>query len=69
MNDDAAKVGVADNDWMEAVKRSGVVVARAIVFRGMPEGTVDMHHAQDRLIPSRPRSSGGTCTASARSTP
>ncbi|NPC98862.1 nitrate reductase subunit alpha [Nocardioides sp. zg-DK7169] len=47
---DAAKVGVADNDWVEAVNRNGVVVARAIVSHRMPEGTVYMHHAQDRLI-------------------
>ncbi len=47
---DAAKVGVADNDWIEAVNRNGVVVARAIVSHRMPEGTVFMYHAQDRLI-------------------
>ena len=47
---DAAKVGVNDNDWIEAVNRNGVVVARAIVSHRMPEGTVYMHHAQDRLI-------------------
>ncbi len=47
---DAAKVKVADNDWIEAVNRNGVVVARAIVSHRMPEGTVYMHHAQDRLI-------------------
>jgi nitrate reductase alpha subunit len=47
---DAAKVGVADNDWIEAVNRNGVVAARAIVSHRMPEGTVYMHHAQDRLI-------------------
>src|SRR5690606_36748580 len=47
---DAAKVGVADNDWIEAVNRNGVVVARAVVSHRMPEGTVYMHHAQDRLI-------------------
>ncbi|GAB1640614.1 nitrate reductase subunit alpha [Krasilnikovia sp. MM14-A1259] len=48
--EDARKVGVADNDWVEAVNRNGVVVARAIVSHRMPEGTVYMHHAQDRLI-------------------
>ena len=48
--EDAAKVGVGDNDWVEAVNRNGVVVARAIVSHRMPEGTVYMHHAQDRLI-------------------
>ncbi|GAA5160452.1 nitrate reductase subunit alpha [Ornithinimicrobium tianjinense] len=47
---DAAKIGVADNDWIEAVNRNGVVAARAIVSHRMPEGTVYMHHAQDRLI-------------------
>ncbi len=47
---DAAKIGVADNDWVEAANRNGVVAARAIVSPRMPEGTVFMHHAQDRLI-------------------
>ncbi|NCT92273.1 nitrate reductase subunit alpha [Cellulomonas sp. APG4] len=47
---DAAKVGITDNDWVEAVNRNGVVVARAVVSHRMPEGTVYMHHAQDRLI-------------------
>ena len=47
---DAAKVGVADNDWIEAVNRNGVVVARATVSHRMPAGTVFMYHAQDRLI-------------------
>lgn len=49
-NLDAAKIGVADNEWIEAVNRNGVVVARAIVSHRMPEGTVYMYHAQDRLI-------------------
>jgi nitrate reductase alpha subunit len=47
---DAAKVGISDNDWIEAVNRNGVIVARAIVSHRMPEGTVYMYHAQDRLI-------------------
>ncbi len=47
---DAAKVGIKDNDWIEMVNRNGVVAARAIVSHRMPEGTVYMHHAQDRLI-------------------
>ena len=47
---DAQKIGVQDNDWIEAVNRNGVVVARAIVSHRMPEGTVYMYHAQDRLI-------------------
>jgi nitrate reductase alpha subunit len=47
---DAAKVGIDDNDWIEAVNRNGVVVARAIVSQRMPEGTVYMYHAQERTI-------------------
>jgi nitrate reductase alpha subunit len=47
---DAEKVDIRDNDWVEAVNRNGVVVARAIVSHRMPEGTVYMYHAQDRLI-------------------
>ena len=47
---DAAKCGIADNDWIEAVNRNGVVAARAIVSSRMPEGLVYMHHAQDRTI-------------------
>src|SRR5699024_5152280 len=47
---DAAKVGIADNDWIELTNRNGVVAARAVVSHRMPAGTVYMHHAQDRLI-------------------
>ncbi|MFF0613810.1 nitrate reductase subunit alpha [Nocardia tengchongensis] len=49
-NVDAAKLGIHDNEWIEAVNRNGVVAARAIVTHRMPEGTVYMNHAQDRLI-------------------
>jgi nitrate reductase alpha subunit len=48
--EDAGAIGVADNDWIEAVNRNGVVVARAIVSSRMPAGTVYMYHAQDRVI-------------------
>jgi nitrate reductase alpha subunit len=47
---DAAKIGVKDNDWVEAVNRNGVVASRVIVTHRMPEGTIYMPHAQDRLI-------------------
>jgi len=47
---DAGRAGIADNDWIEAVNRNGVVVARAIVSHRMPEGTVYMYHAQERVI-------------------
>ncbi|MET9342969.1 nitrate reductase subunit alpha [Nonomuraea sp. NPDC003804] len=47
---DAARAGVGDNDWVEAVNRNGVVVARAVVSHRMPEGTVYMYHAQERVV-------------------
>jgi nitrate reductase alpha subunit len=47
---DAGKVGVRDNDWIESYNRNGVVVARAIVSHRMPEGTVYMYHAKDRTV-------------------
>ncbi len=48
--DDAAKIGVADNDWIEAYNRNGVVVCRAVVTHRMPRGTVFMYHAKDRHL-------------------
>ena len=47
---DAARIGVADNDWIEAFNRNGVVAARAVVTHRMPEGTVFMYHAKDRHL-------------------
>ena len=47
---DAEKIGVRDNEWIEAKNRNGTVTARAVVSHRIPEGTVFMHHAQDRQI-------------------
>jgi nitrate reductase alpha subunit len=47
---DAESIGVADNDWIEAVNTNGVVVARAVVSHRMPPGTVFMYHVQERLV-------------------
>ncbi|GAA4095902.1 hypothetical protein GCM10022214_69060 [Actinomadura miaoliensis] len=47
---DAEAIGVADNDWIEAVNGNGVVVARAVVSHRMPAGTVFMYHVQERLV-------------------
>lgn len=46
---DAEKIGVRDNDWIEARNRNGVVSARAVVSHRIPEGTVFMYHAQERV--------------------
>lgn len=47
---DAEKIGVKDNEWIEAYNRNGVVAARSVVSHRMPEGTVYMYHAQDRNV-------------------
>ena len=43
---DAEKIGVRDNEWVEAYNRNGIVTARAVVSHRMPEGTVYMHHGK-----------------------
>ncbi len=48
--EDAATIGVADNDWIEAFNRNGVVACRAVVTHRMPKGTVFMYHAKDRHL-------------------
>ena len=47
---DADKIGVRDNEWVEAYNRNGIVAARAVVSHRIPEGTVFMHHAQERTM-------------------
>jgi nitrate reductase / nitrite oxidoreductase, alpha subunit len=47
---DAATIGVKDNDWIEAYNRNGVVACRAVVTHRMPKGTVFMYHAMDRHL-------------------
>ncbi|MGH3247257.1 MAG: nitrate reductase subunit alpha, partial [Trebonia sp.] len=47
---DAATIGVSDNDWIEAYNRNGVVACRAVVSHRMPKGTVFMYHAKDRHL-------------------
>jgi len=47
---DAAAIGVSDNEWIEAYNRNGVVTCRAVVSHRMPKGTVYMYHAKDRHL-------------------
>jgi nitrate reductase alpha subunit len=47
---DAARIGVSDNDWIEAYNRNGVVACRAVVSHRMPQGTAFMYHAKDRHL-------------------
>lgn len=48
--EDAAEIGVKDNDWLELYNRNGVVTSRAVVTPRIPRGAVYMYHAQDKHI-------------------
>lgn len=47
---DAQKVGIVDNDWIEAYNLNGALVARAVVSQRVPEGMVMMYHAQEKIV-------------------
>jgi len=48
--EDAAAIGVKDNDWVEVFNRNGVIVCRAVVSHRVPKGIGLMYHAQDRHL-------------------
>jgi nitrate reductase alpha subunit len=47
---EAARIGVDGNDWIEAYNRNGVVACRAVVSHRIPPGTCFMYHTIDRNI-------------------
>ena len=47
---EAKKVGIKDNDWVEAVNSNGATVARVIVSQRIPNGAAIMYHAQEKTI-------------------
>jgi nitrate reductase alpha subunit len=49
-HEDAASIGVQDNDWLECFNVNGVVMAKAVVSHRIPRGKAFMYHAQERLI-------------------
>ncbi len=53
--DDAAKIGVSDNDWIEAYNRNGIVVTRAVVSHRVKPGMCLLYHSKDRQL-GTPRS-------------
>ncbi len=48
--EDAERIGVADNDWVECVNRNGVIACRAVVSHRIPAGSAFMYHSQDRHV-------------------
>lgn len=47
---DAARIGVKDNDWVEAFNLNGALTARAVVSQRIPDGMVMMYHAQEKIV-------------------
>ncbi len=48
--DDAAKGGIEDNDWVELFNANGAIAARAVVSQRIKPGMVMMYHAQEKTI-------------------
>jgi nitrate reductase alpha subunit len=49
-DEDARKIDIRDNDWLECFNVNGVVMAKAVVSPRIPPGKAFMYHAQERLI-------------------
>ena len=48
--DDAKKVGIVDNDWIELFNINGAIAARAVVSQRVNPGMVMMYHAQEKIV-------------------
>jgi nitrate reductase alpha subunit len=48
--EDAERLDIRDDDWVEAFNRNGVVACRAAVSHRIPQGTCLMYHAKDRHL-------------------
>ena len=49
-DEDAERIGIKDNDWVEVYNDNGVVVTRACVSRRVQPGTCLYYHAVERTI-------------------
>jgi nitrate reductase alpha subunit len=51
MNDeDAAAIGVRDDDWVEALNDNGAVVTRVVVSARIPRGLCYLYHSPERTV-------------------
>ena len=48
--EDAKRVGIQDNDWIEAYNVNGAITARAVVSQRVPSGMCLMYHAQEKIV-------------------
>ncbi len=49
---DAARLGIKDNDWIEAFNANGALAARAVVSQRIKAGCAFMYHSQDKTVNS-----------------
>lgn len=49
-DEDAGRIGLQDNDWVEAINDHGVVVTRACVSARIPQGLCFIYHATERTV-------------------
>jgi len=49
-HEDAAEIGVEDNDWVEVYNENGIVVARAVVSNTVPRDSAIMYHSSERHV-------------------
>ncbi len=49
---DAVRLGIEDNDWIEAFNDNGAVSARAVVSQRIKAGCAFMYHSQDKTVNS-----------------
>ena len=48
--EDAKKMGLIDNDWVEVFNQNGATVVRIIVSQRIPNGALIMYHNQERTV-------------------
>ncbi len=48
--DDAKRIGVEDNDWIELYNVNGAISARAVVSQRVNNGMCLMYHAQEKIV-------------------
>jgi nitrate reductase alpha subunit len=48
--EDAAKAGIVDNDWIELFNSNGAIVGRAVVSQRVKPGMTMMYHSQEKII-------------------
>jgi nitrate reductase alpha subunit len=48
--EDATRLGIKDNDWIEAFNSNGALAARAVVSQRIKPGCAFMYHSQDKTV-------------------